>query len=67
MSGCLVLTHLTGNRWAAGGGGAETELTAGNAVAFGGLKQLTAELDRVQFATSGSNTFNNGYVRIGYA
>ena len=61
VSGCVVLTNLTGNVWIASGAG---KLATSASWVCGGDKTLSATLDRVSVIRTGTNTFDAGTVNI---
>jgi hypothetical protein len=63
VSGCVVLTNLTGNVWIASGAG---KLSTAASWVCGGDKTLSATLDRVSITRTGTNTFDAGTINILY-
>lgn len=65
MSGHMTITRITSNTWVQSHAMGET---SGSAVscAGGGVKSLSAELDRLSITRTGSNTFNGGQINIMY-
>ena len=65
-NGILTLLNIEGNKWVASGTLHITESGYYVAYMFGGSKELSGTLDRVQLLLSGSDTFDAGTVNIAY-
>ena len=64
VGGVLTLVHLGSNLWSMGG---VVKTSASYTNHTGGTKTLSAELDRINIKTSGTNTFDAGTVNLIYA
>ena len=64
VGGVLTLVHLGSNLWSMGG---VIKTSASYTNHTGGTKTLSAELDRINIKTSGTNTFDAGTVNLIYA
>lgn len=67
LTGNFEINHIGSNKWVCSGSGKiNSPSTTSSTTITGGFKTLSGVLDRVRITPAGSNTFDNGTVRISF-